>query len=211
MTEAQPAPAGKAQMALRYARKTARREVTLAVPRGSVRHLHLPDEESKAHLVTAVLKARCEQGEELELLGEPVRELKPAGRERLRARVAALSPIIGLITNLNAWENISLPAAYHGRPPLEQVAQVAHEVLRTFGAETRTFLSRLPDELGTLERRIAAFVRLLIAAPEVAIIDALDEGLSRAECACVAGFEKEYRGRHPSGTLLFVDAREESP
>ena len=209
MTLPEAAAGGRSQMALRYARKTARREVTLAVPLGSVRHAHLPDEGSKAHLVTAVLKARCEDGEELELLGEPVRQLKPAARERLRARVGALSPVIGLITNLNAWENISLPAAYHGRPPLEQVARVTHEVLRTFGAEPRSFLSRVPDELGMLERKIAAFVRLLIAAPELAIIDALNEGLSREECARIAGFEKEYRGRHPSGTLLFVDTKEE--
>ncbi len=87
MTAPQAASAGRAQMALRYARKTAQREVTLAVPRGSVRHVQLPDQGSKAHLVTAVLKARCEDGEELELLGEPVRSLKPAARERLRARV----------------------------------------------------------------------------------------------------------------------------
>ncbi len=192
-------------MALRYARKTTQREVTLAVPRGSVRRVHLPDEGSKAHLVTAVLKARCEDGEELELLGEPVRNLKPAARDRLRARVGVLSPVIGLITNLNAWENISLAAAYHGKPPLAEVARITHEVL------TRSFLNRLPDELGMLERKIAAFVRLLIAAPELAIIDALDEGLSREECARVAGFEKEYHGRHPSGTLLFVDTREEDP
>jgi ABC-type transporter Mla maintaining outer membrane lipid asymmetry ATPase subunit MlaF len=173
--------------------------------------VHLPDEGSKAHLVTAVLKARCEDGEELELLGEPVRNLKPAARDRLRARVGVLSPVIGLITNLNAWENISLAAAYHGKPPLAEVARITHEVLSTFGTEPRSFLNRLPDELGMLERKIAAFVRLLIAAPELAIIDALDEGLSREECARVAGFEKEYRGRHPSGTLLFVDTREEDP
>jgi ABC-type transporter Mla maintaining outer membrane lipid asymmetry ATPase subunit MlaF len=209
MSVPQAAPVQRAQMALRYERSAGPHEVTLAVPRGSVRHVHLPDEESKAHLVTAVLKARCEEGEALELFGEPVRSLKPAARERLRARVGALSPIVGLITNLNAWENISLPAAYHGKPPLEEVVRITHEVLQTFGAEPRAFLSRLPDELGVLERRIAAFARLLIAAPELAIIDALDEGLSRAEVARVSGFENEYRQRHPGGTLLFVDTREE--
>jgi ABC-type oligopeptide transport system ATPase subunit len=92
---------------------------------------------------------------------------------------------------------------------MAEVVRITQEVLEAFGVEPREFLRRLPDELGTLERRIAAFARLLVAAPELAIIDSLDEGLSRSEAALVAGFEKEYRSRHPEGTLLFVDTREE--
>jgi ABC-type transporter Mla maintaining outer membrane lipid asymmetry ATPase subunit MlaF len=183
--------------------------VAVAVPLGSVRHVHLPDDDSRAHLVTAVLKAQCAEDEELELFGEPVRNLKRAARDRARARVGALSPIVGLITSLNAWENISLPAAYHGKPSLAEVAAITREVLDTFGVEPRAFLGRVPDELGKLERKIAAFARLMIAGPELAVIDSLDEGLSRAECARVAGFEQEYRRRHPAGTLIFVDIREE--
>ena len=196
-------------MALRYARKTAQREIAIAVPVGSVRRLQLPDAESVSRLVTAVLKARCEADEELELFGQPVRNLGGNARQKLRARIGALSPIIGLINNLNAWENISLPAAYHGKPSLAEVATITQEVLDVFGVEPRSFLVRVPDELGKLERQIAAFARLMIAGPELAIIESLDDGLSRAECARVAGFEQEYRRRHPAGTLLFVDIREE--
>ena len=204
---ATPRPA--AQMALRYQRKDERREIAIAVPIGSVRRLQLPDAESKSAFVTAVLKARCEPGEALELFGQPVINLSGGARQKLRARVGALSPIIGLINNLNAWENISLPAAYHGKPSLAEVATIAQEVLDVFGIEPRGFLVRVPDELGKLERKIAAFARLMIAGPELAIIESLNDGLSRAECARVAGFEQEYRRRHPAGTLLFVDIREE--
>lgn len=211
-TAPQPtAPAAKAapRMALRYIRNTEQREIAIAVPVGSVRRLQLSDAESKSRFVTAVLKARCEPDEELELFGQPVRSLGGNARQKLRARVGALSPIIGLINNLNAWENISLPAAYHGQPSLAEVATITTEVLDAFGIEPRGFLVRVPDELGMLERKIAAFARLLIAGPELAIIESLDDRLSRAECARVAGFEQEYRRRHPAGTLLFVDIREE--
>ena len=206
-----PAPASRpaAQIALRYARHGGNREIALAVPVGGVRRVELPDAESRSAFVTAVLKARCEANEELELFGQPVRNLSGAARQRLRARVGALSPIIGLINNLNAWENISLPAAYHGKPSLAEVATITQEVLDVFGIEPRGFLVRVPDQLGKLERKIAAFARLMIASPELAIIESLNDGLSRAECARVAGFEQEYRRRHPAGTLLFVDIREE--
>ena len=182
----------------------------LSVPRGGVTRVNLPDGVAKSHLVSAVLKARGASGEELELLGAATAELNARGREGLRRRVGAVSPIVGLINNLNAWENISLPAAYHGSPPMERVAEIAGEVLERFGAEPQEFLARLPDELGVLERKIAAFVRLLVAAPELVVFDALDDGLSRQEAASVNRFEAEYRSRQPMGTLLYVDTKEAS-
>jgi ABC-type transporter Mla maintaining outer membrane lipid asymmetry ATPase subunit MlaF len=202
--------AHSSQLAVRYHRKTARHEVQAAVPKGAVTRVHVPDDDAKAHLVTALLKARCEPGEELELFGEGAAALAARRRGKLRARVGAVSPIVGLITNLNAWENISLPAAYHGSPPLEQVAALAHEVLVAFGADPRAFLARIPDELGMLERKMATFVRSLVAAPELMVFDALEDGLSYAECRHAARFEAEYRARQPQGTVLYVDTREES-
>ena len=198
------------ELALRYARFTGRHPIVLSVPRGGVTRVHLPDGVAKSHLVSAVLKARGASGEELELLGAATAELNARGREGLRRRVGAVSPIVGLINNLNAWENISLPAAYHGSPPMERVAELASEVLERFGAEPQEFLARLPDELGVLERKIAAFVRLLVAAPELVVFDALDDGLSRQEAASVNRFEAEYRSRQPMGTLLYVDTKEAS-
>ena len=197
------------QMALRYVHRGGQREIAIAVPVGSVRRISVPDRETRSAFVTAVLKARCEGDEELELFGQPVKDISGNARAKLRAQVGALSPTVGLINNLNAWENISLPAAYHGKPSLGEVAAITQEVLDTFGIEPRAFLGRVPDELGKLERKIAAFARLMIAGPELAIIESLDDGLSRAECARVAGFEQEYRRRHPAGTLIFVDIREE--
>lgn len=198
------------ELAVRYERKTPRHEVQVTVPRGTVTHLHLPDDDAKAHLVTALLKARPEPEEELELFGEPAAALKPRQRERLRARVGAVSPIVGLITNLNAWENISLPAAYHGHPPLQDVAQLSAEVLSAFGVEPAAFLLRLPDELGTLERKIASFVRQLVSAPELMVFDGLEDGLSRAETRQVKHFEAVYRAHQPAGTVLYVDTMEDA-
>jgi ABC-type transporter Mla maintaining outer membrane lipid asymmetry ATPase subunit MlaF len=198
------------ELALHYERRTAQHHVVLSVPQGQVTRVHLPDEDAKAHLVTALLKARCEPEEELELFGAKTDELKPRERLQLRGRIGALSPIVGLMTNLNAWENISLPAAYHGTTPLDDVAALAHEVIGAFGGDAEVLLSRLPDELGVLERKIAAFVRLLVSAPELMIFDALEEGLSHSECKRVARFEAVYRAYQPAGTVLYVDTREDS-
>jgi predicted ABC-type transport system involved in lysophospholipase L1 biosynthesis ATPase subunit len=135
--------------------------------------------------------------------------LSPQARAAMRRRIAALSPVVGLVTNLNVWENVSLPAAYFGTPPLEGVAALAEEVLGRFGLEARPFLARLPDELDALECKIAALIRLLAAGPALAVVDALEDGLSRAERNRAPLFEAELHTRLPGATLLFVDSREE--
>lgn len=199
----------EAGLALSYLRRSAHGDLYIGVPVGGVSRVHLPDDDAKARFITAVLKAKCDPGDELELFGEPVAALSGGARAGLRRRIAALSPIIGLMTNLNVWENVSLAAAYHGAPPLEQVAGLAVDVLGAFGFEPRAFLARLPDDLTALEGKIAALIRLLAAEPALAMVDALEEGLSRAERPRAALFERELRARLPQATLLFVDSREE--
>lgn len=201
---------GEAALAVSYLRRTGQGDLYVGVPGGGESRVHLPDDDAKARFVTAVLKAKCEPGEELELFGEPVAGLGGAARARLRRRVGALSPVVGLITSLNLWENVSLAAAYHGSPPLERVAGIADDVLGAFGIEPRPFLARLPEDLAPLEAKIAALIRLLAVAPELVLVDALEEGLSRAERPRAALFENELRARLPAATLLFVDSREES-
>jgi ABC-type transporter Mla maintaining outer membrane lipid asymmetry ATPase subunit MlaF len=198
------------ELAVRYRRKTPRHEVQVTAPKGAVTHVHLPDDDAKAHFVTALLKGRCEPGEELELFGQPAATAPTKKRDKMRSRVGAVSPIVGLMSNLNAWENISLPASYHGAPPLPEVAQLATDVLKSLGTDPDYFFARLPDEMGLLDRKIAAFVRLLVAAPELMVFDALEDGLSHGECRQAARFEAEYRARQPKGTVLYVDTREES-
>lgn len=200
----------EAGLAVSYLRRPGRGEdLYIGVPAGAVSHVHLPDDAAKARFLTALLKAKCGPGEELELFGESVSGLDAHARARVRRRMSAISPIVGLITNLNVWENVSLAAAYHGSPPLERVATLAESLPARFGLTARHFLARLPDELSALERKIAALIRLVAAEPELAVVDALQDGLSRGERAQLPRFESELRLRLPAATLLYVDAKEE--
>ena len=197
-------------LALRYdLRRDARPPVFVEVPGGATQRVRLPDSEAKARLVGAVLTTRCSAGEELELFGETVRALRRAERARLHDRIGVLTQAMGLISNLNAWENISLQAAYHGTQPVARIAKTARDALEALGADPRAFLARLPDEMDAFDRKLVAFVRLLAKEPALAVIDGLGEGLNREQIARAARFEAEYRARQPEGTLLFVDLAEE--
>jgi predicted ABC-type transport system involved in lysophospholipase L1 biosynthesis ATPase subunit len=198
-------------LALRYdLKRDGRSPVSVAVAGGATQRLRLPDSEARERLVGAVLSTRCGAGEELELFGEPVRGLKAVGRGRLHDRIGVVTQAMGLISNLNAWENISLEAAYHGTQPVARIARTARDALVSLGAEPHAFLSRLPDEMNAFDRKLVAFVRLLAKEPALALIDGLGEGLNREQAARAARFEAEYRARQPEGTLLFVDLAEEA-
>lgn len=203
--------AGAKEAALRYdLRREGRPVVSVVVPSGGTQRVRLPDSEARARLVAAVLSTRCAANEEMELFGEPVRGLKSAARGRLHDRIGVVTQEMGLISNLNAWENISLEAAYHGTQPIERIARTARSALESLGAEPQSFLRRLPDEMDPFERKLAAFVRLLAKEPALALIDGLGEGLNREQAARASRFEAEYRARQPEGTLLFVDLAEEA-
>ena len=196
--------------ALRYGlRRDGYTPVVIEVPGGTTQRVRLPDNEARTRLVSAVLSARCGQGEALELFGETVNGLKRQARARLHDRIGVLTQAMGLISNLNAWENIALQAAYHGTHPAARIAKTAREALISLGTDPQRFLARLPDEMNPFERKLVAFVRLLAKEPALAVIDGLGEGLSREQSAHAARFEAEYRARQPEGTLLFVDLAEE--
>lgn len=197
-------------LALRYAlRRAGARQELIAVPPGAVSSVRMQDSGIKARFVASVLDARCGPDEELELLGQSVMQLGAAGRSSVLGRIGVLTPALGLISNLNLWENISLAPAYHGTPPRDRVVETATRALASFDIEPLGFLSRMPDELGTFEKKLVAFVRLLAAEPELAVFDALGEGLTGGERSRAARFEAEYKARQPSGTLLFVDVSED--
>ena len=197
-------------LALRYdLKRDGRAPVSVAVAGGATQRLRLPDTDARTRLVGAVLSTRCGPGEELELFGEPVRGAKRLQRGRLHERIGVLTQAMGLISNLNAWENISLEAAYHRTQPVARIARTARDALESLGTDPQRFLARLPDEMDPFERKLVAFLRLLAKEPALALIDGLSEGLNREQAARAARFEAEYRTRQPEGTLLFVDLAEE--
>ena len=164
----------------------------------------------KDELLAAICELRPRKGARLVLLGTEVDGLAEAARQKLLGRVGFVPASGGLISSLNAWENISLQAAYHGTQPVARIAKTAREALAALGADPQRFLARLPDEMDPFERKLVAFLRLLAKEPALAVIDGLGEGLNREQSARAARFEAEYRARQPEGTLLFVDLAEET-
>ncbi len=173
------------------------RVLTLAIPGLGTGQIHRLDFElDLGHVYHALVRSA------------PVRE---AMIEKLADMpFAAIVPADGgLIGNLKVWENLVLPAAYHGSPRNSDLEPIAAAVLAGFGISGASFealCTTLPDHLDRFERRLCAFVRAMLTQPRLMVYDSLFDGLTREETGKVLQFDPAYRARFPAGTSVHLTA-----
>lgn len=133
--------------------------------------------------------------------------------------IAAVVPAQGrLIGNLSAWENIVLPLAYRDAAPARELEMRAESLFAQSGCSAqamRAIAQRLPDRLSVYERRLVAFVRAMLAEPEVMVLDAVADGLPRADACRALGFAGLFRRHFPFRTTVHLEperpAADDSP
>ncbi len=146
---------------------------------------------------------------------------KPALKAQLVRRLGEAAPLAivaprgGLVGNLKVWENLVLPIAYHenerGAAPLDEFEPRAEGLFRELGILRERFAelcALLPDRLTEFERRLTAFVRAMLAEPEIMLYDGLFDGLTRAEIETATRFDRLFRLHFPFRTALYVDAED---
>lgn len=124
--------------------------------------------------------------------------------------LAAIVPADGgLIGNLKVWENLVLPAAYHGTPRYRELEERAARLFAesgVSGAQFEDLCMALPDHLSQFERRLCAFVRAMLTEPRIMVYDSLFDGLSREDMGKALAFDRTFHGRFPLGTSLYLTA-----
>ena len=111
----------------------------------------------KDELLAAMQDLMPRDGARLVVLGADVRELGEAERARLARRVGFVPANGGLMSSLNAWENISLPVAYHAPQKLAGALADVHALLDELGGIDHSLLGKLPEHMTLYERRLAAY------------------------------------------------------
>ena len=117
----------------------------------------------------------------------------------------------GLINDINILENIALPALYHG---FGRVSGIEREIIKAFGecgldnAQAEALFRNLPGEIRPFEKRLAGFVRSLIARPELLVYGRFFEGLSWEEMERAVALNAVFRNRHPEGTAVYLMLRD---
>jgi predicted ABC-type transport system involved in lysophospholipase L1 biosynthesis ATPase subunit len=198
------AGAGVLDVALGY-EPPAGRNGRIWIPLGGSHRAGTLSEPQRKQLVSAVLEVRPEPETRLVLLGVEVDGLRPAGRAALRERIAYLPADGGLLSNLNAWENIVLPTGFHHPRQLQGVAARVSELLRAFGADPHALLDKLPERMTPFERKLTGYVRIALEKPELMIVEDPQGGLEGGERAAAARFSAAYLESCPGGTFVQLD------
>jgi ABC-type transporter Mla maintaining outer membrane lipid asymmetry ATPase subunit MlaF len=159
----------------------------------------------KDELITAIHQLKAPRGAELVLLGRMVTELPRTERAALRARVSFVPASGGLLSNLNGWENISLPVGYHDPSRLPSVPAEVYALVDELGGCEGDMLAKLPEHMSLYEKRLAAYIRALLERPELMVTENLAAGLGPTKRRRAQRFAEIYHARCPGGTYVQLD------
>ena len=160
----------------------------------------------KDELLAALHDLRPRTGARLVLFGADVATLGEAERSAFMRRVAFVPANGGLISSLNAWENISLPVAYHTPPELPGAAREVRALLKQLGGVGEDLLAKLPEHMTLYERRLAAYIRALLQSPELLVMESVGVGLGPTKRRRAERFAELYQARRPGGTFVQLDS-----
>jgi len=163
----------------------------------------------KSVLLSAVIELRPRKDARVVVLGVETGALPAKARAALRAQVAFLPAGGGLISNLNAWENITLPIGYHEPKRARGLASQVHALLEQFGAEARALLVKLPENMTPDERKLAGYVRMRLGRPRLVLAEDPGGTAGAPERRRAAAFTAAYLADCPEGT--FVQLQEDAP
>jgi ABC-type lipoprotein export system ATPase subunit len=196
-------------VALGYEPPAGRGERRVWIPLGGSRSAGAISDLQKNRLVSAVLEVRPESDTRLVLLGVDVDGLRPAARAALRNRIAFLPADGGLLSNLNAWENIVLPIGIHHPARLPGVPAEVSGMLEALGADPRDLLAKLPERMTPYEKKLTGYVRIALDNPDLVLAEEPQGGLGSVERAAAARFPAVYLERCPAGTFVQLEVASE--
>ena len=78
-------------------------------------------------------------------------------------------------------------------------------LINELGGAQELLLAKLPEEMTPLERKITGFVRILLEAPELVLVENFAAGLDSAERTRLSYFANTFHARHPRGTFVQLE------
>jgi len=136
-----------------------------------------PSGSGKTTLLTLVGALRSAQEGSVRVLGEELRDARPATLEKVRRRIGFIFQQHNLLGALTALQNVELGVRAAGRYPRSEHRQRARDMLNAVGMGER--LHHRPDQLSGGQRQRVAIARALAAEPAIVMADEPTASLDR--------------------------------
>lgn len=185
------------------------RGLSFALPPGQAARLTIASQDAKSALFALLAGHRAPEAGTIRLFGEDLYALPDEARAPLYRCAGFVPEQGGLISNLKAWENLLLPAAYHqGLDAAAAEARVAAlwREADPDGADLRETMGKLPDRLTAFERRVVALIRALLPQPDLLVYDFLSSGLDTGAAARLYALTQRFHGEKPGRVSVYLCA-----
>ena len=119
----------------------------------------------------------------------------------------------GLISNLNIWENVTLPALYHRKKRPEDLEDAAIAILSgtgMAGPEIAEYMCRRPGHLPVHKRGLAGLVRAMLTEPELIVYDGLFEEMGPEMAGALKTLATRFHSERPGRTSVFISTDDHS-
>jgi predicted ABC-type transport system involved in lysophospholipase L1 biosynthesis ATPase subunit len=114
----------------------------------------------------------------------------------------------GLLTVLPGWKNVLLPRHFQPEDLPAGIAEEFEEAVRFCGAACESndeWLRLLPDYLSPYQRRIAAFLRLMLGRPSICIYENLTGNLPGRQKQALLALTRRYHGQQPGRISVYLE------
>jgi ABC-type multidrug transport system ATPase subunit len=142
--------------------------LTFSLEAGAIGVLRLAAKEEKSSAIELAVGERAPESGTISLDGLPLSASAPGS-------IGWVPESGGLISNLKAWENVTLPLWYHGKRRVAEAEEKTARWLAALGVEEDAmapFMASPAGRLSTLERKRAGLLRGLLLAPRLLVVDA---------------------------------------
>jgi putative ABC transport system ATP-binding protein len=174
--------------------------VSTTIPRGEIVIVTGPSGSGKTTLLTLVGALRAAQEGSVRVLGQELRDAKPATLESVRRRIGFIFQSHNLVASLSAHENVQLGLRVTGRHSRAVLAERAGAMLEAVGLGAHG--AALPERLSGGQRQRVAIARALVGEPAMVLADEPTASLDRTSGREVVERMKTLAREH--GTTILI-------
>lgn len=181
--------------------------LSLALAPGQSARLTLASHDAKNALFALLAGHRTPESGSVLLFGADPYALDDEARLRLYRRTGFVPEQGGLISNLKAWENLLLPAAYHrglDAAAAETRVMALWREADPNRTDLREAMGKLPDRLTAFERRLVALIRAMLPQPDLLVYDFLSAGLEAGAGARLYALTERFHSEQPGRVSVYL-------
>jgi len=175
-------------------------DISTEIPAGEIVIVTGPSGSGKTTLLTLVGALRSAQQGSVQVLGEELRQARPATLEKVRRRIGFIFQQHNLLGALTALQNVELGLQASQDQNKADLRKRSQEMLAAVGLEER--MNYRPEQLSGGQRQRVAIARALVSAPLILLADEPTASLDKESGREVVDRMKVLAKEHGTTILL---------